>query len=122
MNLLSPERRRRAVVVLQDRFRVSQRRACRLAGQNGTTQRRPVPVVNIAEQLLRRLGLRAGVPYLPVGSSPLEQAGAWVPARRAPAVCSEAPGSPRPMWLQLTFHAFSALPTSHESLGWPADR
>jgi putative transposase len=41
-------------VVLQDRFRVCQRRACRLAGQNHTTQRRPVPVVDIEEQKLRR--------------------------------------------------------------------
>ena len=52
--LLSPERRRRAVVVLQDRFRASQRRACRLAGQNRTTQRRPAPVAEIEEQKLRQ--------------------------------------------------------------------
>jgi putative transposase len=41
-------------VVLQDRFRVSQRRACRLAGQNRNTQRRPVPLADIEEQKLRR--------------------------------------------------------------------
>jgi hypothetical protein len=41
-------------VVLQDRFQVSQRRACRLAGQNRTSQRWPVPVVGIEEQKLRR--------------------------------------------------------------------
>jgi putative transposase len=41
-------------VVLQGRFQVSQRRACRLAGQNRTSQRRPVPVVGIEEQKLRR--------------------------------------------------------------------
>ena len=41
-------------MVLQDRFRVSQRRACRLAGQNRTSQRWPVPVVGIEEQKLRR--------------------------------------------------------------------
>jgi hypothetical protein len=41
-------------MVLQDRFRVSQRRACRLAGQNRTTQRRPVPAADIEEQKLRR--------------------------------------------------------------------
>jgi hypothetical protein len=41
-------------VVLQDRFRVSERRACRLAGQNRNTQRRPVPVADIEEQKLRR--------------------------------------------------------------------
>jgi putative transposase len=52
--LLSPERSRRAVVVLQDRFRVSQRRACWLAGQNRNTQRRPVPLADIEEQKLRR--------------------------------------------------------------------
>ena len=52
--LLSPERRRRAVSVLQDRFRVSQRRACLLAGQNRNTQRRPVPLSTIEEQKLRR--------------------------------------------------------------------
>jgi len=37
-----PERRRRAVGHLQARFGVSQRRACRVAGQHRTTQRRPV--------------------------------------------------------------------------------
>jgi len=52
--LLSPERRRRAVVILQDRFRASQRRACRLAGQNRSTQRRPVPVADIEEHKLRQ--------------------------------------------------------------------
>ena len=35
---------------------MSQRRACRLAGQNRNTQRRPVPVTAIGEQkLLRRI-------------------------------------------------------------------
>ena len=41
------------MVVLQDRFRVSQRRACRLAGQNRNT-RRPVPVADIEEHKLRQ--------------------------------------------------------------------
>ena len=41
-------------MVLQDRFRVSQRRACRLAGQNRNSQRRPLPVVDIEEQKLRQ--------------------------------------------------------------------
>jgi putative transposase len=41
------------VCVLQDRFRVSQRRACRLAGQNRNTQRRPLAVTAIEEQKLR---------------------------------------------------------------------
>jgi len=52
--LLSPERHRKAVCVLQDRFRVSQRRACSLVGQNRKTQRRPAPVTAIEEQQLRR--------------------------------------------------------------------
>ena len=41
-------------MVLQDRFRVSQRRDCWLAGQNRNTQRQPVPVTDIEEQRLRR--------------------------------------------------------------------
>jgi hypothetical protein len=61
--LLSPERRcaakrtsrcDRAVVALQVRFRVSQCRACGLAGQKSNTQRRPVPLADIKEQKLRR--------------------------------------------------------------------
>jgi len=60
--LLSPERRcaakrttrcDRAVVVLQDRFRVSQRRACRLTGEDRNAQRRPVPLADIEKQKLR---------------------------------------------------------------------
>jgi putative transposase len=42
------------VCVLRFRFRVSQRRACRLAGQNRNTQRRLVPVTPIEEQKLCR--------------------------------------------------------------------
>jgi transposase InsO family protein len=42
------------VVVLEDRFRVSQRRACRLTGQHRNTQRRPVPLADIEEQKLKR--------------------------------------------------------------------
>jgi putative transposase len=38
---VSPGRRRRAVVVLQQRFGVSQRRACVLVGQHRSTQRQP---------------------------------------------------------------------------------
>jgi hypothetical protein len=41
-------------VVLQDRFRASQRRACRVVGQNRTTQRRPVAVADIEEHKLRQ--------------------------------------------------------------------
>ena len=40
--------------VLKDRFRVSQRRASRVAGQNRNTQSRPVAVTAIEEQKLRR--------------------------------------------------------------------
>jgi len=50
---LTPERRRRAVVHLQARFGVSQRRACRVAGQHRTTQRRPPPVCPGEEARLR---------------------------------------------------------------------
>lgn len=39
--ILTPERRRRAVVVLQERFGVSERRACRVVGQHRSTQRKP---------------------------------------------------------------------------------
>lgn len=41
-------------MVLQDRFRVSQSRACRLAGHNRNTQRRSIPVAVIEEKKLRR--------------------------------------------------------------------
>ena len=37
--LLTPERRRRALVALVDRFGVSERRACRVTGQWRSTQR-----------------------------------------------------------------------------------
>ncbi len=38
-NLLTPERRRRATVALQQRFGVSERRACKVTGQHRSTQR-----------------------------------------------------------------------------------
>ena len=44
--LLTPERRRRAVVALVERFGVSERRACRVVSQHRSTQRlacRPIP-------------------------------------------------------------------------------
>ncbi|NIA26410.1 MAG: IS3 family transposase, partial [Gammaproteobacteria bacterium] len=41
--MVTPDRRRRAVTVLQVRFGVSQRRACRVVGQHRSTQRRPEP-------------------------------------------------------------------------------
>jgi putative transposase len=50
---VSPERRRRAVIVLQQRFRVSQRRACRVIGQHRSAQRRPPRPVPDAEAVLR---------------------------------------------------------------------
>ena len=39
--MVTPERRRRAVVVLVECFGVSERRACRVIGQHRSTQRRP---------------------------------------------------------------------------------
>ncbi len=50
---MSPDRRRRAVVVLRDRFGVSERRACRLVGQHRSVQRRPARPVCDADQVLR---------------------------------------------------------------------
>jgi putative transposase len=37
---VSPSRRRAAVLMLQDRFGLSERRACRYVGQHCSTQRR----------------------------------------------------------------------------------
>ena len=42
--MVTPDRRRAAVVRLQDRFGVSQRRACAVVGQHRSTQRRPAVV------------------------------------------------------------------------------
>ena len=39
--MVTPDRRRRAVLVLRERFGVSERRACRVVGQHRSTQRRP---------------------------------------------------------------------------------
>jgi putative transposase len=50
---VSPDRRRTAVHVVQQRFRVSQRRACRVVGQHRSAQRRPDRTVPDAEQVLR---------------------------------------------------------------------
>lgn len=58
---MTPERRRRAVTRLQQRFGVSQRRACRVAGQHRSTQRKPPPAPRPAdERLARRLREIAG--------------------------------------------------------------
>ena len=54
--MVTPDRRRRAVMVLQERFGVSQRRACRVVGQHRSTQRRtPRPQPAEDEKLRRRL-------------------------------------------------------------------
>ena len=50
---MSPERRRRAVTVLQQRFGVSQRRACRVVGQHRSTQRKPAASKAGLEQVAR---------------------------------------------------------------------
>ena len=52
--MVTPDRRRRAVVVLQQRFGVSQRRACRVVGQHRSTQRRPARPVPAEDEKLRR--------------------------------------------------------------------
>jgi putative transposase len=43
LKLLSPNRKRAAVTMLQDRFGVSERRACRVVGQHRSTQRLEPP-------------------------------------------------------------------------------
>lgn len=50
---MNPDRRRRAVQVLGERFGCSQRRACELVGQARSTQRRPPAPVVAAERVLR---------------------------------------------------------------------
>jgi len=51
--MVTPDRRRRAVVVLVERFGVSERRACRVVGQWRSTQRRPARLVPEADVKLR---------------------------------------------------------------------
>ena len=54
--MVTPDRRRRAVSVLVERFGVSQRRACRVVGQHRSTQRRPSrPEPETDVKLRRRL-------------------------------------------------------------------
>jgi putative transposase len=54
--LITPERRRRAVVALTERFGVSERRACAAVGQHRSTQRRcPSPPGTGEAKLRRRL-------------------------------------------------------------------
>jgi len=51
--LLSPERRRRAVVVLQERYRASERLVCRVVGQHRSTQRYSGKAIDLEEAKLR---------------------------------------------------------------------
>ena len=51
--LVTPDRRRRTVMVLQERFGVSERRACRVVGQSRSTQRLPAPTPSDYELALR---------------------------------------------------------------------
>jgi len=73
--MVTPDRRRRAVVVLQERFGVSERRACRVVGQHRSTQRRcprpePAEDVKLRKRLRRfarehpRLGRKKAHPVL----------------------------------------------------------
>ena len=55
--MVTPDRRRRAVVALQERFGVSERRACRVVGQHRSTQRR-CPRPEPAEDVKLRKRLR----------------------------------------------------------------
>ena len=50
--LLSPERRRRAVVVLQERYRAPECQACRVVGQHRSTQRHSGKADSLVEELL----------------------------------------------------------------------
>jgi len=52
--LLSPERRRRAVTVVQERYRASERLSCRVVGQHRSTQRHGGKVVDLEETKLRQ--------------------------------------------------------------------
>jgi putative transposase len=51
--MVTPNRRRQAVCVLEDEFGVSQRRACRVVGQHRSTQRHPTPEPPEDEALVR---------------------------------------------------------------------
>jgi putative transposase len=52
--MVTPNRRRQAVIVLEDVFGVSQRRACRVVGQHRSTQRLEPPVRSDEEEQIRR--------------------------------------------------------------------
>lgn len=49
---MTPNRKRRAVMMLRERFGVSERQACKAVGQPRSTQRLPARVVPDDEQLL----------------------------------------------------------------------
>jgi putative transposase len=51
--LLSPERHRRAVVALEERYRASARKVCRVVRQHRNTQHHPAKVVSIEDGNLR---------------------------------------------------------------------
>ena len=51
--MVTPDRRRVAVERLQERFGVSEKRACRVVGQHRSTQRRPKAPPDAAEARLR---------------------------------------------------------------------
>jgi putative transposase len=53
--MVTPERRRRVVIHLQQRFGVSERKACKLAGQHRSTQRRKPKLIPGDEYLRARL-------------------------------------------------------------------
>jgi hypothetical protein len=58
---VSPDRRRRAVVVLRERFGVSERRACRVVGQHRSAQRRsPAAATDLEGRVRSRLREIAG--------------------------------------------------------------
>lgn len=52
---MSPDRRRRAVEVLRERFGVSERRACKVAGQSRSVQRRRPTIAETERTLRERL-------------------------------------------------------------------
>ena len=53
--MVTPERRRAAVAQLQQRFGVSERRACALLGQHRSTQRHQVRSCDLEAQLRSRI-------------------------------------------------------------------
>ena len=51
--MVTPNRRRQAVIVLEDEFGVSERRACKVVGQHRSTQRLPPPARTAADDQIR---------------------------------------------------------------------